>query len=119
MGEKIRNIIFDQSNWFSTIMKIIFDHSKSEKKNKTIYKSKLLSSGNLLGILQEKPNNWLKYGISDDNIDNNKILELIAKREEARKNKDFNLADKIRITLNEMNIEIEDTDNGTKWRNKS
>tara|TARA_B100000686_G_scaffold58301_1_gene62592 strand:- start:800 stop:2191 length:1392 start_codon:yes stop_codon:yes gene_type:complete len=93
--------------------------AKSDKKNKTIYKSKLLSSGNLLGILQENPNNWLKYGISDDNIDNNKILELIEKREEARKNKDFNLADKIRITLNEMNIEIEDTNDGTKWRNKS
>jgi len=93
--------------------------SKSDKKNKTIYKSKLLSSGNLLGILQENPNNWLKYGISNDNIDNNKILELIEEREEARKNKDFNLADKIRITLNEMNIEIEDTDSGTKWRNKN
>lgn len=93
--------------------------SKSDKKNKTIYKSKLLSSGNLLGILQENPNNWLKYGISNDNIDNNKILELIEKREEARKNKNFDLADKIRITLNKMNIEIEDTDNGTEWRNKS
>jgi len=93
--------------------------SKSNNKDKTIYKSKLLSSGYLLGILQENPNNWLKYGISDDNIDNNKILELIEKREEARKNKNFDLADKIRITLNKMNIEIEDTDNGTKWRNKS
>lgn len=43
------------------------------------------------------------------------IEELIAKRQEARKNKDFATADKIRDDLKQMGITLEDTPNGVKW----
>ena len=49
-------------------------------------------------------------------IDRKKIDELVIKRNEARSNKDFELADKIRDQLNKMNIEIEDTPDGTIWK---
>ena len=42
--------------------------------------------------------------------------DLINEREKARKNKDFEKADKIRNDLEEMNILIEDTKTGTKWK---
>jgi len=42
--------------------------------------------------------------------------ELIRKREEARKAKDWATADKIREQLKAMNIIIEDTPSGVKWR---
>jgi cysteinyl-tRNA synthetase len=42
--------------------------------------------------------------------------ELIRKREEARKAKDWKTADKIREQLKAMNIIIEDTPQGVKWR---
>lgn len=42
--------------------------------------------------------------------------ELILKREEARKSKDWETADKIRKQLRSMGIIIEDTPQGVKWR---
>ena len=51
-------------------------------------------------------------------IDHKKIDELVIKRNEARSNKDFELADKIRDQLNKMNVEIEDTPDGTVWKIK-
>ena len=47
--------------------------------------------------------------------DKNKIMKLIKDRENARKNKNYNLADQIRDKLKKMQIEIEDTPDGTKW----
>lgn len=46
------------------------------------------------------------------------VEEMIAKRAEAKKNKDFDLADKIREELLEMGIVIEDTRQGVKWKRK-
>ncbi len=59
----------------------------------------------VLGVLYEK---------SDSNLDA-EVEELIAKRTEARKNKDFKTADAIRDQLKEMGIILEDTPQGVKW----
>ncbi len=48
-----------------------------------------------------------------------KVEALIEKRVQARKDKDWASADKIRDELNEMNIIVEDTPQGIKWRVKS
>jgi cysteinyl-tRNA synthetase len=42
--------------------------------------------------------------------------ELILKREEARKAKDWKTADQLRVQLKKMGVVIEDTDQGAKWR---
>lgn len=47
--------------------------------------------------------------------DNSKIEELIKKRENARKEKNWKLADEIRDTLKSMNVIIEDNPQGTKF----
>lgn len=52
----------------------------------------------------------------DSDILDSQIQELIEKRQQARKNKDFALADKIRDDLKAMNIELEDTREGVKWK---
>jgi cysteinyl-tRNA synthetase len=46
------------------------------------------------------------------------IEALIQKRTEARKRKDFALADKIRDDLKQMGIILEDTPQGVKWKRK-
>ncbi len=41
--------------------------------------------------------------------------ELIKQREQARKAKDFAASDKLRDQLAKQGVELEDTDQGTKW----
>lgn len=62
--------------------------------------------GNPLGILQNLTKKDLEI----------EIQELIDKRQEARKNKDFALADKIRDDLKRINIVLEDTPQGVRWK---
>ncbi|MBQ1517501.1 MAG: cysteine--tRNA ligase [Clostridia bacterium] len=50
-----------------------------------------------------------------DESDDSEIESLIAQRTEARKNKDWATADKIRDQLKAMNIILEDTPQGIKW----
>ena len=52
---------------------------------------------------------------TEDNGDTAKIEELIAKRTEAKKAKDFATADAIRAELLEMGVVIEDTRAGVRW----
>jgi len=62
--------------------------------------------GNPLGILQ----NRMKKDLETE------IQELIDKRQQARKDKDFTLADKIRDDLKARNIVLEDTPQGVRWK---
>ena len=48
-----------------------------------------------------------------------KINDLIDQRESARKNKDFDTADKIRDEIEKMGIELKDTPDGVSWKIKS
>ncbi len=56
----------------------------------------------------------LVYNVAEDNLDA-QVEELIAKRTEARKNRDFATADAIRDQLKDMGITLEDTPQGVKW----
>ena len=58
----------------------------------------------VLNIIQKK-----------DDVDEEKINELIEKRTAAKKNKDFAESDRIRDELKEMGIELLDTRQGTTW----
>lgn len=65
----------------------------------------LLELSQILGILNKK-----------DELLDEEIVELINKRTEARKNKDFKLSDEIRDNLKEKGIVLEDTKEGVKWK---
>ena len=89
--------------------------NKADDKTKGQIKFNLLEIGKIFGILQESPDTWLGYGKSK-NLDEGTIERLIKERNEARRNKNFDLADNIRHQLKEKGIEIEDTSDGTVWR---
>ena len=65
----------------------------------------LVSIGNLLGILQQDPKEWL--GLSGGDVDEDKIEALVSERDAARKSKDFVRSDAIRDELLALNIIIE------------
>jgi cysteinyl-tRNA synthetase len=50
------------------------------------------------------------------NEEDKEIVELVAKRTEAKKAKNFALADSIREQLKEMGVLVEDTPQGPKWK---
>ena len=86
-----------------------------KEENSPTLKGQILACGNLLGVLQNNPEEWLGYG-QTEGVDAEKIDALLKEREEARINKDFNRSDEIRDELQALGIEIEDTPNGPKWR---
>ena len=59
----------------------------------------------------------LGINVKDDNsLEDSHIEKLIEERENARKNRDFALADKIRDDLKEQGIILEDTKQGVRWK---
>jgi cysteinyl-tRNA synthetase len=92
--------------------------STAHRDEKINIKNNLIAAGKLLGILREDPDVWLGYNQSS-NPEKEEIEGLINQRNEARRDKDFKLADEIRDKLKIKGIEIEDTNNGTIWRKDS
>lgn len=87
--------------------------NKAETKEERIkYKSELMANAYMLGLLYNNAESWFKGAASDDA----EIEALIAKRTEAKKNKDWATADAIRNELKERGIVLEDSAAGTTWK---
>lgn len=76
--------------------------------------------GGLLGILQDNPDAFLKGGAiagsSAMTLSDEQIEQQIQARLDAKKNKDWPTADRIRNELKEQGIILEDVPGGTNWR---
>ena len=102
-------------------------------------KGALLAGGDLLGLLGQEPRAWLQ-GIKDqtvvrvgagtlelkggavtavDGISVEEVERLITMRSDARKQRNFAQADKIRAELEAKGIVLEDRPEGTTWRRAS
>jgi len=71
--------------------------------------------GDCLGIVKDQ---YPKTGAVDDELVDKLVQSFIVHRNEARKNKDFAVADAIRDKLDEIGIVLEDKPEGTVWRRK-
>ncbi|MBQ6230142.1 MAG: cysteine--tRNA ligase [Eubacterium sp.] len=94
---------------------VIFEFVKYINSNTNDASSKALAEGlyrklndlaDVMGIILEK---------KEDSLDS-EVEELIAQRQQARKDKDFAKADEIRDKLLAMGIELKDTREGVKWK---
>lgn len=81
-----------------------FDEKTSKSVIQYTYDA-LVKLSNVLGILNK-----------ENQILENEILELIEKRSQARKDRNYQLADQIRDELKEKGIVLEDTQEGVKWK---
>ena len=82
----------------------------------------LIAAGEILGILQREPEVALeeirKLKVESLELDASEIDELVAEREQARADQDWDRADEIRDQLADMGIEIMDSPEGSEWRVK-
>ena len=104
---------FNTSNAITCIFEIvrlinITVNANSSKEFLQMLLNELISLCNVLGILYETEQN-------NNTIDEKEIEELIAKRQEAKKNKDYKLADEIRDSLKSKGIILRDTSSGVVW----
>ncbi|MCD6454249.1 MAG: cysteine--tRNA ligase [Candidatus Aminicenantes bacterium] len=94
--------IFEMIHWGNKAM----EGEKLKKKDAEQIKLLFYDLDRVLAILPEK----IIEELPDE------IMELIKKREEARKNRDFATADAIRDELFKKGIILEDTKEGTRWK---
>ncbi|WP_417831424.1 cysteine--tRNA ligase [Terasakiella sp.] len=82
-------------------------------------KGQLLAAAQLLGILQQGVELWLKGGNKENSgVDESSIERMIEERKQAKANKDFAAADRIRDELDGLGIVLEDSAQGTTWKRK-
>jgi len=80
----------------------------------------LLTAGEVLGLLRVKPAKYFDHQrrrfLRSKGMEEEQVLGLIARREAARKEKNWALADEIRREAAALGIALEDAPGGTTWR---
>ena len=80
-------------------------------------KGELLLAGDVLGLLGQKPEAWLRGAAGgDDGLSDDAIEALVEERIQARAAKDFATSDRIRDELAEAGVILEDGAGNTAWR---
>ena len=81
-------------------------------------KKEFVSACNFIGLLTETKDEWENFK-KNKSILNDELIEIkIKERNQARDNKNYELADKIRNELLEKGVQIEDKDGKTSWKFK-
>ena len=78
----------------------------------------LVKLGGHLGLLQSQPQDFLR-GDSASKVNPEQVEQLIAARQQARADKDWEKADQIRDQLAAMKVVVEDGADGSSWRLES
>ncbi len=80
----------------------------------------LVRLAGILGFLDQPPQQWLRRPAPDaktsEELSDTKIESLIAKRQQARADKEFAESDRIRDLLTKAGVQLEDGPDGTSWR---
>ncbi len=98
---------------FEIAKSINFAKENGNKEEANVLGATLVHLSEPLGILQQKTEDYFQVGAT---LSNEEIQSMIDERNQAREDKDFALSDKIRDSLLEKGIVLEDTDKGTTWK---
>ncbi|WP_027156976.1 cysteine--tRNA ligase [Methylobacter luteus] len=109
------------------VLSVLFDLARELNKVKENDREKAVQLaatlrylGSLLGILQDAPETFLKGGAIAGSgaviLSGEQIEQQIQARLDAKKNKDWSIADRIRDELKEQGVILEDVPGGTNWR---
>jgi cysteinyl-tRNA synthetase len=118
--EAALNDDFNTANAVAVLFDLVRDINRAKTEDPSAVNaltSLLRYLGSIIGLLQSDAESYLKEqvgsktGLTDDKVD-----ELIQRRLDARENKDWVLADRIRDELTAASIVLEDGAGGTRWR---
>ena len=82
---------------------------------KQLLAATIFASGDLMGLLQTDPEVWFA-GDAEGALSADEIEALIERRRQAKSDRDFEAADRIRDQLAAAGVKIEDGRDGTTWR---
>jgi cysteinyl-tRNA synthetase len=106
---------FNTPKAIAVMFDLVSSINKAQGANKDKLASLLKTFADVLGCLQTNPEDYFKQGVD---VDEAYIQDMIEKRVQAKKDKDFALADKIRQDLDSQGIELQDSREGTTWVKK-
>ncbi|MCX6580372.1 MAG: cysteine--tRNA ligase [Candidatus Aminicenantes bacterium] len=108
--------LFTQVNAFLSAPK---PKMKQKAHTLRLFREEFTKVAEVLGIFDEAPEEFIKEFkrrfLAEHNISAAEIDEKIAARAEAKKEKDYETADKIRLQLKEQKIMLQDTPQGVEW----
>ncbi len=100
----------------SELHKLAREMNAAEGDTRAEAKGRLLAVANLMGLLQQDAEGWFTHSRGGSDISSDEIEALIAKRNQAKADKDYAGADAVREELKAMGVVLEDSREGTKWR---
>ena len=113
----ISDTLLDDLNTPGFIAKIheLYNNAvKGDEKSKTLFNN----ACKLLGLFNINKDQWEDFKRSNIDISEELILKMINERNHAKKNKNFDLADRIRSELLDKGVIIEDSKGKTVWKFK-
>lgn len=75
----------------------------------------ILHAGRVMNLFQQSPDAFSARPVAESGLTDQEIQAQVEARAQAKRDKDFALADQIRQTLAEQGVEIEDSREGTRW----
>ena len=117
ISDEILKPLLDDLNtpgYIANLHKLYEKAAKGSDEDKILF----ISACNFIGLLNETKEDWLKFKKNKISISENEILIKINQRNEARVNKNYKEADKIRDELLDKGVLIEDKDGKTVWKFK-
>ena len=106
---------FNTPKAIAVMFELVTQINKAEGDAKNQLASLLKTFADVLGCLQTDPEDYFKQGVD---VDEAYIQSMIEKRVQAKKDKDYTLADQIRVDLDAQGIELQDSREGTTWVKK-
>ena len=115
VDEEFFNDLCDDLNTPKALRRLSQMIDELNQKNDPKLAQSIIASGYYVGILQAKPQEWFQ-GDLDQSMSVDVIEDLIQKRQNARKNKNWEESDRIRDELNQMGLILEDKGDTTIWK---
>jgi cysteinyl-tRNA synthetase len=111
---------FNTPEAFAVLFELVRDINRTREHNEesaAALAAVLRELGSVLGVLQQNPEVFLR-GDAEAGLSGSDIDALIERRNQARADKDWAEADRVRDTLLEHKVVLEDGAGGTTWRRK-